>query len=260
MTKEEKHELNLRRRLDGIGAGDRHNAMHDEKENEDNRNLLRMVVAGTDPGSVAKYRKTMNNQKRRIRRRHTVGGTKDFAEWEALINAENSDKNRTAHVMPAVMPAVLNHRHHEYLRSSPVHSKTADDSIADALAHCGSEVSSKAGRVEEVAAVAAASRIIQRCSVAQQEGMAGLMGHPHHQWRTSSPDLVVLSAAGYVPLTTPKPVTGGAYQSHSVNKTLKNRIDRRLSLPESAMISPENTDDEGQAKIKPFPSLLESQV
>ena len=51
-----------------------------------------MVVAGTDPGSVAKYRKTMNNQKRRIRRRHTVGGTKDFAEWEAVINAENEAK------------------------------------------------------------------------------------------------------------------------------------------------------------------------
>ena len=92
----------------------------------------------------------------------------------------------------------------------------------------------------------------------------GLLGQQHHQWRTSSPDLVVLSAAaaGFMP-PPPKAVLGQGppHQGHTpVNKALKNRIDRRLSLPESAMISPENTDDEGQAKIKPFPSLLESQV
>ena len=101
-----------------------------------------MVVAGTDPGSVAKYRKTMNNQKRRIRRRHTVGGTKDFAEWEALINAEN-DK-RAAVAAPVVV--------------SPYEKKTdayADESIAEVLR-------SDQAKVEEIAAVAAASRIIQR--------------------------------------------------------------------------------------------------
>ena len=96
-----------------------------------------MVVAGTDPGSVAKYRKTMNNQKRRIRRRHTVGGTKDFAEWEALINAEN-DRRAAA---PA--EAVAEKRAEVY----------ADESIAGVLANQSQQAT---------AVAAAASRIIQR--------------------------------------------------------------------------------------------------
>ena len=97
-----------------------------------------MVVAGTDPGSVAKYRKTMNNQKRRIRRRHTVGGTKDFAEWEALINAEN-DRRAAA---PAA-EAVAEKRAEVY----------ADESIAGVLANQSQQAP---------AVAAAASRIIQR--------------------------------------------------------------------------------------------------
>ena len=98
-----------------------------------------MVVAGTDPGSVAKYRKTMNNQKRRIRRRHTVGGTKDFAEWEALINAEN-DRRAAA---PAASEAVAEKRAEVY----------ADESIAGVLANQSQQAT---------AVAAAASRIIQR--------------------------------------------------------------------------------------------------
>ena len=78
-----------------------------------------------------------------------------------------------------------------------------------------------------------------RCSVMQESPM----------WRTSSPDLMVLGGVTQAP-PPPKAVT-----------PLK-MVDRRLSLPESAMISPDSTDDEGGRgpRIKPFPSLLESQV
>ena len=77
---------------------------------------------------------------------------------------------------------------------------------------------------------------------------------PMHQWRTSSPDLMVLG--GMVPLPPPKAVAAAPAASKALKK-----VDRRLSLPESAMISPDNTDDEGGGpRIKPFPSLLESQV
>ena len=90
--------------------------------------------------------------------------------------------------------------------------------------------------------------------------MSGLYGQ---SWRTSSPDLVVLSNTGGMvlpPATKPSP-SQHQQGSEKPNKVLK-KIDRRFSLPESAMISPdEETDDEtGGTKIKPFPSLLESQV
>ena len=41
--------------------------------------------------------KTLANQKR-LRRRHTVGGTKDFADWEQIIraNAKSNRDNRSA--------------------------------------------------------------------------------------------------------------------------------------------------------------------
>ena len=91
--------------------------------------------------------------------------------------------------------------------------------------------------------------------------MSGLYGQS--SWRTSSPDLVVLSnTGGMVPPPVTKPSPSQHQQgSEKPNKVLK-KIDRRFSLPESAMISPdEETDDEtGGTKIKPFPSLLESQV
>ena len=125
------------------------------------RNLLRIVVAGTDPGSVAKYRKTMNNQKRRIRRRHTVGGTKDFAEWEAIINAENTDKtnNRSILINPdghlGSSRIVAPHPDHRdgygtggLLAAGPTPShEIADESIAEALAKAAaSEAAAGRGR------------------------------------------------------------------------------------------------------------------
>ena len=49
-------------------------------------NIIQMVVqASTDPVVASKYRKTLANQ-RKIKRRHTVGGSKDFAEWEEIYN------------------------------------------------------------------------------------------------------------------------------------------------------------------------------
>jgi len=110
----------------------------------------------------------------------------------------------------------------------------------------------------EIAAVeAAASRIIQRCSVQQDCGSAGVYGQ---SWRTSSPDLAVLSNIGGGAMVVAKP--SPSHQGSEKPKKVLKKIDRRFSLPESAMISPdEETDDEtGGTKIKPFPSLLESQV
>ena len=102
-----------------------------------------------------------------------------------------------------------------------------------------------------------------RCSVQQDCGSPGVSGLYGQSWRTSSPDLVVLSNTGGMvlpPATKPSP-SQHQQGSEKPNKVLK-KIDRRFSLPESAMISPdEETDDEtGGTKIKPFPSLLESQV
>ena len=44
-----------------------------------------VVQDSSDPVGASKYRKTLANQ-RKIKRRHTVGGTKDFAEWEEIYN------------------------------------------------------------------------------------------------------------------------------------------------------------------------------
>jgi len=268
LSKEEKQELNIRKQQEQMSAAD-------EKENEDNRNLLRMVVAGTDPGSVAKYRKTMNNQKRRIRRRHTVGGTKDFAEWETVINAENEAK-RSALRMAATTQGHDDPNVQFCVGMAPISlEKTqvyAEESIAEAFrsaaarGHMGRGGTGLGGDQigAEIAAVeAAASRIIQRCSVQQDCGSPGVSGLYGQSWRTSSPDLVVLSNTGGMvlpPATKPSP-SQHQQGSEKPNKVLK-KIDRRFSLPESAMISPdEETDDEtGGTKIKPFPSLLESQV
>ena len=41
--------------------------------------------------ATAKLLKTLANQKR-IRRRHTVGGTKDFAEWDAVVREQEEAK------------------------------------------------------------------------------------------------------------------------------------------------------------------------
>ena len=94
--------------------------------------------------------------------------------------------------------------------------------------------------------------------------MSGLYGQ---SWRTSSPDLVVLSntggsGSGMVLPPAAKPLPSQHQQGSEKPKKVLKKIDRRFSLPESAMISPdEETDDEtGGTKIKPFPSLLESQV
>ena len=81
---------------------------------------------------------------------------------------------------------------------------------------------------------------------------------PMHQWRTSSPDLMVLGGMVHAPF---KAVAVAAPAAASAASKAVKKVDRRLSLPESAMISPDNTDDEGGGpRIKPFPSLLESQV
>ena len=84
LTKKEKQTVNIRKKKGG-GI--------EEKEN--------MIGTG-DEAAKAKMMKTIANQKSKIRRRHTVGGTKDFAEWERIMeeataaNAENNwNKVRT---------------------------------------------------------------------------------------------------------------------------------------------------------------------
>ena len=64
LTKKEKETANARKK--------------EEEEKENNHKL-----------SNAKALKTLANQKR-VRRRHTVGGTKDFGEWEKIVNNKNA--------------------------------------------------------------------------------------------------------------------------------------------------------------------------
>ena len=183
LTKEEKQELNAKRRD------------LEEKENLEDRNLLKMVVAG-DVGGAAKYRKTMSNQKRKIRRRHTVGGTKDFAQWEAMINDENSKRSEA----------------------------TKQDSYV-------TEGINMLDEAAEVAAMAAASRILERQQRQQQHC-------PEEAWGSNE------------------------FSNEAVRGRQQALLDRRLSLPESAM-NPDHrgdSDNEGKTKMRPYPSLLESQV
>ena len=74
----------------------------EEKENMLGGNsdeLVMVVQDSADPVGVSKYRKTLANQ-RKIKRRHTVGGTKDFAEWEEIYNNHRnnvSDEDENAY-------------------------------------------------------------------------------------------------------------------------------------------------------------------
>ena len=89
LSKDEKHQLNSSRKRHGdlkSSTEDKNKINSEEKENMGNSDELVMVVQDSaDPVGASKYRKTLANQ-RKIKRRHTVGGTKDFAEWEEIYN------------------------------------------------------------------------------------------------------------------------------------------------------------------------------
>merc|ERR1712038_106 len=92
LTKDEKHQLNSSRKRNGdMNSEDKNKMNSEEKENMGNEDELVMVVQdSSDPVGASKYRKTLANQ-RKIKRRHTVGGTKDFAEWEEIYNNQRNN-------------------------------------------------------------------------------------------------------------------------------------------------------------------------
>lgn len=81
-----------------------------KKEEKENRNVRKSenrtstiillhgderLVGGhrPDPLATGKLQKTLTNQ-RRIKRRHTVGGTKDFGDWEKIVRSHRSQKGK----------------------------------------------------------------------------------------------------------------------------------------------------------------------
>ena len=81
-----------------------------KKEEKENRNVRKSenrtstiillhgderLVGGNrpDPLATGKLQKTLTNQ-RRIKRRHTVGGTKDFGEWETIVRSHRNHKGK----------------------------------------------------------------------------------------------------------------------------------------------------------------------
>jgi len=95
LTKDEKHQLNSTRKrhgdLKGVSNVEEKNSINNTNF-EEKENILEEVVsqASADPVVASKYRKTLANQ-RKIKRRHTVGGTKDFAEWEEIYNNQRNN-------------------------------------------------------------------------------------------------------------------------------------------------------------------------
>ena len=182
LTKEEKQEVNLRRK---------------ESDTAEAQKLMTLVVAG-DVVGASKVRKTMSNQKRRIRRRHTVGGTKDFAEWEAMMYNQENDKN------------LYNLQDPETPYTSGKQSAYAMEGISNCTVD----------EAAEMAAIAAASRILERQRAILENPSRRITVWEKKNLMRSNPDLVLSSRTSRT-------------TKESMATARKLMLERRLSLPES---------------------------
>ena len=288
LTKDEKHQLNSNRKRNGemkINTEEKNSINSEEKENMLGGNsdeLVMVVQDSADPVGVSKYRKTLANQ-RKIKRRHTVGGTKDFAEWEEIYN---------------------NHRNNVSDEDENNYEETKEDSdnhrqyALQAINNCIVD------EAATVAAYTAATRILDRQKRQKKQRQAdGMLSHGgfnvpatssmayrHQQplllhssnrgvggnWYRqrlihgqSSPDLIFAGASGtYSPSqhsTTrnknsnpesnvrPSGIRHSASSMHSPNHNTKQALlDRRLSLPDSVM--------DVELQIAPNVSMLPNQA
>lgn len=298
LTKDEKHQLNSCRKRHGdlkeVSNVDEKNNINntnsEEKENiwegagDQQSNILQMVVqASTDPVGASKYRKTLANQ-RKIKRRHTVGGTKDFAEWEEIYSNQTNNTFEEDDSSNDTENYAENQRQYAL---QAINNCTVDEAAT-------------------VAAFAAASRIIDRqkrqkkqqhpeemishggynipatSSMAYRHQQPLLLHSSHresvanyHLQRLkhgqSSPDLIFLGTSGMYPPTQALPKSntniapesrmrqhpvGMRYSASSMNSpkrcTKETLLDRRLSLPDSVM----NID----LQIAPHASVLQNQA
>ena len=293
LTKDEKHQLNSNRKKNGdlkvISSVDENNSLNksnsEEKENmlagdsEQQSNIIQMVVqASTDPVGASKYRKTLANQ-RKIKRRHTVGGTKDFAEWEEIYS---SQQNNTFGDEDSNNETEVNLDHQRQYALQAINNCTVDEAAT-------------------VAAFAAATRILDRqkrqkrqCQAEEMISHGGYnvpatssIAYRHQQplllhtsnrhgaadWNRqrlkhgqSSPDLIFAgSSALYSSQQSPTAITNTAPEAsmrqfgtrytvssmHSPKRSFQQALlDRRLSLPDSVM----NVD----LQVAPQPSILQN--
>ena len=273
LSKDEKHQLNSskKRHSDFQGVDERNNFNNDDSEEKENMqdgesNIIQMVVqASTDPVVASKYRKTLANQ-RKIKRRHTVGGSKDFAEWEEIYN------NQLNNVVADDDGSNENENYFENQRQyalQAINNCTVDEAATEAAFAAATRILDRQKRQkkqhppEEMIShggynVAATSSMAYRH---QQPLLSRSSNHEAmanwHRLRLkhgqSSPDLIFVGSSGlYAPSSHPSPKEnphnhpesnlrhGGSRYSASSMHSPKRRdnetlLDRRLSLPDSVM-------------------------
>ena len=297
LSKDEKHQLNSSKKrssdLKGNSSVEERNNLNisnsEEKENiqgvniDPQSDIIEVIVQeSTDPVGQSKYRKNQAN-KRKIKRRHTVGGTKDFAEWEEIYN---NQRNTTID-------------DGEGSTGLEGHSESQRQYALQAINNCTVD------EAATIAAFAAATKILDRQKRQKREHYGGeemishggynvpatssmayrhqqpLLSHSHnhgnmaqfHRQRLihgqSSPDLVFVGNSGGYTTSGPSPHTvngrlpdpnlrhgGSRYSASSMHSPKGNSkealLDRRLSLPDSVM----NVD----FQIAPNSAMLQNQA
>jgi hypothetical protein len=109
------------KRSDSLTKREKQSANQKEKEASEAA-VMAAYNAETVHVVTSKLLKTLANQKKRIRRRHTVGGTKDFAEW----NDNGKENNRKKLVVEANDEEKENEK---VLRRMSLPVDAADDAI-----------------------------------------------------------------------------------------------------------------------------------
>lgn len=173
LTKEEKQELNSSRRNASSASGD-HFSAKESLDDEEHRNILKLILA--DPLGAAKYRKTLANQKR-VRRRHTVGGTKDFAGWQETLNEEQQfhQVGDTDIGLGGEDLAGGDNGNQAHSSGDSSSSSTADAEVQETITRYAMQGISRFASSEE--AFAAASRILDRQQKQLKEFQASQLHH-----------------------------------------------------------------------------------
>ena len=298
LTKDEKHQLNSCKKRHGdlkvVSNVDEKNNINktnsEEKENilegngDPQSNILQMVVqASTDPVGASKYRKTLANQ-RKIKRRHTVGGTKDFAEWEEIYNnqrndtfeeddstndTENYSENQRQYALQAINNCTVDEA--ATVAAFAAATRILDRQKRQKKQHHPDEMISPGGyNIPATSSMAYRHQQPLLLHSSNRESVANwhLQRLKHGQ---SSPDLIFVGTSGMYPPTQAVPNTnsnivpefsmrqhpvGMRYSASSMNSpkrcTKETLLDRRLSLPDSVM----NVD----LQIAPHASILQNQA
>ena len=293
LTKDEKHQLNSNKKkngdVKGISSVEGNNSLNksnsEEKENmlegdsERQSSILQMVVqASTDPVGASKYRKTLANQ-RKIKRRHTVGGTKDFAEWEEIYS---NQRNNTLGDEDSNNGTELHLDNQSQYALQAINNCTVDEAATVAAFAAATRILDRQKRqkrqyqVEEM--ISHGGYNVPATSSMAYRHQQPLLLHSSHRegaadWQRqrlkhgqSSPDLIFAgSSAMYSSQQSPTTVTNtfseanvrqfgtrySASSMHSPKRSFQQALlDRRLSLPDSVM----NVD----LQIAPHTSILQN--